>query len=827
MKRRLLILSVLLCLIFTGLMPVLAQEAVAPETVGAYLTGIPQGFGTVKVADFVTELVENPPFLLDVRQPEEVAEGVIPGAVSIPLRELAKNLDKLPADLDTPIVVYCKSGHRGAIAMTVLGTLGYTNVRNLSGAFVGWKDAGNAVDAAPVEAVSGEGPAVDAALVAQIDAYLNEVLPQSWGIVSASDLGIELVENPPFLLDVREQAEWDGGYIEGAVHVPVREVAANLSQLPEDTSAPIVVYCKSGHRGAIAMAALGMMGYTNVRNLGGGYDSWVNAGNPVVGAPEDAPEAAALDMVTVLDNYLNKVLPQGWGSIKAEDLNLALAENPPFLLDVREPAEVEEGRIAGAVHVPLREIGKNLNLLPADLNAPIVVYCKSGHRGAIAMVALGALGYTNVLNLAGGIGGWTGAGFEVSTEMVEPVAGAGAAIDAALAAAVDAYLSAIPQGFGAVAVDAVSTELLENPPFLLDVREATEWETDGYIEGAVNVPLRTLAQNLSQLPEDKNTPILVYCKAGHRGAIGMTTLGMLGYTNVRNINGGIMAWINAGFPVVGGAAPAEEAPAEVVLPQGAVMSVTQLQPVLVDFLANVPQGFASIPASQLQADQGKVFVLDVRELDEYEGGHIEGAVNIPLRDLAKNLHLLPAQDQPIVVYCSVGHRGGLATMALNLLGYEKAVSLRSGLKGWAAAGGALVEESTPAVAAGAFPEVDANLWTTVDAYLSSLPQGFGAIKADDLNVALAENPPFLLDVREPAEFEGGRIAGAVNAPLRQLGDFLDSLPEDMDAPIVVYDSIGHRGAFAAEALQMLGYANARSLSGGLDAWAAAGFPLEK
>jgi rhodanese-related sulfurtransferase len=44
---------------------------------------------------------------------------------------------------------------------------------------------------------------------------------------------------------------------------------------------------------------------------------------------------------------------------------------------------------------------------------------------------------------------------------------------------------------------------------------------------------------------------------------------------------------------------------------------------------------------------------------------------------------------------------------------------------------------------------------------------------------------------------------------------------------VVYDSIGHRGAFAAEALQMLGYANARSLSGGSDAWAAAGFALEK
>ncbi|NWG17148.1 MAG: hypothetical protein HXY41_10970 [Chloroflexi bacterium] len=178
-----------------------------------------------------------------------------------------------------------------------------------------------------------------------------------------------------------------------------------------------------------------------------------------------------------------------------------------------------------------------------------------------------------------------------------------------------------------------------------------------------------------------------------------------------------------------------------------------------------------------------------------------------------------------MVYCSVGHRGGLATMALNLLGYENAVSLRKGLNGWAAVGGELVVESTPQVVMGAFPEVDANLWTTVDAYLSSLPDGFGAIKADDLNVALAENPPFLLDVREPSEFEAGTIAGAVNAPLRQLGDILDSLPEDMEAAIVVFDSIGHRGAFAAEALQMLGFVNTRNLSGGTDAWVAAGFSL--
>lgn len=537
--------------------------------------------------------------------------------------------------------------------------------------------------------------------------------------------------------------------------------------------------------------------------------------------------AQDIDLEAHLDNYLQNELPEGWGVVRVDALFTETLENPPFLLDVRQPEELGEvGHIPGAVHVPLRELADNLDLLPVDLDAPIVVYCKSGHRGAIAMTALQILGYTNVRNLAGGIDGWIGQSYEVSTDPIEAEAGEAADVDPALVAVVSDYLqNGLPQGWGVVRADALFTELLESEPFLLDVRQPEELEQDGFIAGAVNVPLREVAASLAMLPEDRDTPIVVYCKAGHRGTIAMTIVQMLGYTDVRNLAGGFSGWLSAGYPVEGAPEPAEVTTADITLPEGDMLAVETLQPVVLDFLAELPQGFASAPANQLAAEVDNYFVLDVRQLDEYESGHIEGAVNIPIRDLAKNLHLLPPLDTPILVYCSAGHRGAIGLMALDLLGYENIISLRGGLRAWSDGGFPLVAESTPETEPGPFPEVDADVWTTVDAYLSSLPEGFSVISADNLNLAQIEGEEFfLIDVREPAEYEAGHIPGAVNMPTRQFGEFMSELPAT-DAPIIVYGSVGHRGTLVMTALQMLGYTDVRNVGFGTDAWTAAGYEL--
>ena len=70
--------------------------------------------------------------LLDVRTPEEFAEGHIPGSVNIPLQILPTR-QGLPEDLHTPIFAYCRSGGRSNRAAAFLTKIGYCNVKNIGG----------------------------------------------------------------------------------------------------------------------------------------------------------------------------------------------------------------------------------------------------------------------------------------------------------------------------------------------------------------------------------------------------------------------------------------------------------------------------------------------------------------------------------------------------------------------------------------------------------------------------------------------------------------------------------------------------------------------
>ncbi len=502
------------------------------------------GYGSVAAAKYSEEMVDKPAFLLDVREASEVeADGYIEGAVNIPVREVLNNLDKLPA-LDEPIVIYCASGHRGAMVMSSLKLLGYTNVRNLGGGLGGWKKANLAV----VTGSMPEAPAVlnsaaiieDQALFEMLNGFLAG-LPEGYYTVKSDKLNEELVDAAPVLIDVRSTADWDkDGYIEGAINIPFNDFFASLDKLPAKDQA-VVVYCASGHRGAIIMMAMRLMGYENVRNLAGGLGAWKTAEMPVAGW---------VNWPVVWGEYLTAI-PEGYYTIKAPDLNTALADKPPFLLDVREAAEIEkDGFIAGAVNIPVREVLANLDKLPAQ-DQPIVIYCASGARGAMAMASLQFLGYTDVKNLAGGLGGWKKA--ELAVEMgapAAPVAGTAPEVDAARLASLNKFLSELPEGFYTVKAPDLNTELTGTPvPFIFDVRTADEFAA-GYIDGAVNININEVPANLASLPADKAAPIVALCQSGHRGALVAMYLRMSGYTNVRNLAGGMNAWVAAELPVV-------------------------------------------------------------------------------------------------------------------------------------------------------------------------------------------------------------------------------------------------------------------------------------
>ncbi len=82
---------------------------------------------------------------------------------------------------------------------------------------------------------------------------------------------------------------------------------------------------------------------------------------------------------------------------------------------------------------------------------------------------------------------------------------------------------------------------------LIDVREPEELKADGYIEGAINIPMNIVPSSLNQIPKDKQ--VVVYCRSGRRSAVSANQLSQLGYTNVKSMSGGINAWKGAGLPV--------------------------------------------------------------------------------------------------------------------------------------------------------------------------------------------------------------------------------------------------------------------------------------
>jgi rhodanese-related sulfurtransferase len=83
--------------------------------------------------------------LVDVRSPAEFAAGHIPGAVNIPVDEVAARLNEFRAFGDREIVLYCRSGRRAGQAAEALSAAGIDGLRHLAGDFPAWQAAGGPV----------------------------------------------------------------------------------------------------------------------------------------------------------------------------------------------------------------------------------------------------------------------------------------------------------------------------------------------------------------------------------------------------------------------------------------------------------------------------------------------------------------------------------------------------------------------------------------------------------------------------------------------------------------------------------------------------------
>ncbi len=100
----------------------------------------------------------------------------------------------------------------------------------------------------------------------------------------------------------------------------------------------------------------------------------------------------------------------------ASALHQQLAVPGSLLIDVREPDEYRQGHIAGSLNIPRGMLEFKISNEPSlqSLDRDIVVYCKTSGRAALSVVAMQAMGFRNVLSLAGGFDAWVAAGHPVA-----------------------------------------------------------------------------------------------------------------------------------------------------------------------------------------------------------------------------------------------------------------------------------------------------------------------------------------------------------------------------------------------------------------------------
>ncbi len=158
----------------------------------------------------------------------------------------------------------------------------------------------------------------------------------------------------------------------------------------------------------VALVALGL-GWALLSNGANGGPSTgaasTGAGGGPAAAAQDAGTPAAVQGTLVQGNG------GSWTNIAPDTLATLLDHKDFTFLNVKTPYI---GEIAGTdLYIPYTDLTARAAQLPTDKGARIVVYCRSGNESAIAAQTLLDLGYTNILNLDGGMTAWTASGRQI------------------------------------------------------------------------------------------------------------------------------------------------------------------------------------------------------------------------------------------------------------------------------------------------------------------------------------------------------------------------------------------------------------------------------
>jgi rhodanese-related sulfurtransferase len=476
--------------------------------------------------------------VFDVRERGEYNDCHISNTTSLPRGQIEFRVIDLVPNRSIPIVVYDEGGKRAELAAETLERLGYEQVSILESGLREWRNQGR-------ETVSGVNvPSKAFGEKVHHDRNVPDLSPEELKklIEGNADLTI---------LDMRTPEEYGRFCIPGGLNVPGGELILWAEELRHKPA--VIVNCAGRTRSIIGAAGLRRLGLTNVRALRNGTMGWVLAGFQLETKPARRgllakPESRARAVATALNIAAEEHL--AW----AGDEDLAgLLGNPrggvTYAIDVRSEEEFTAGHLPDSINVPGGQAVQRADDFVPVRNAELVFISNQSARAVMAAYWYREMGFMHVRVLQGGLDSWKAGGRPVVTG---PSGSELLGLSAAMRST--QYIDAAN----------LQNEINRGACTVLDVGTSLEHES-AHVPGAKWISRGWIDLKLPELLADRARWIVLTCADGRQSTLAAQQLARVGYSNISVLDGGLRAWITAGYRTDSGLSEALTPANDVVL----------------------------------------------------------------------------------------------------------------------------------------------------------------------------------------------------------------------------------------------------------------------
>jgi rhodanese-related sulfurtransferase len=453
------------------------------------------------------------------------------------------------------------------------------------------------------------------------------------------------------------------------------------------------------------------------------------------------------------------------------------------LLDVREHGQFGEGHLLLTVPVSYSTLEANLDKLLPRRDVRTVLVDGGDGVAEKAAARMNAVGFTDVSILDGGIDAWDKAGYVIFKGENVPSKAFGEVVEHAAhtpSISADELKAMFDKGENLVVVDGRTPEEYKRMS----------------IPNGISVPNAELIYRIHDIAPSPDTTVVVNCAGRTRSIIGAQTLRNAGIPNkVVALRAGTMGWRLAGFDLDHGASRKYPDVSDGGLKEAKARADAMAQKFGVKKV-----DLATV--DKWRGDKGRtLYVLDVRSAEEYEAGHLPGAVHAPGGQLVQRTDSwVGTRGARVVLTDDTEVRAITAAHWLVQMGWDVNV-LEGGV------GSAATEKGVPGRTVLGLADIEVD-----------------TIAPTDAKAALDDGSAVALDVDLSGEYQKAHLPGAVWSIRPRLESAVATLPKGKT--IVVYSEHETRARLAVPDLRALTDAPVAVLKGGREAWTKAGLPTE-